>query len=548
MTRFRFARPAVFAAAAALVAGLMVFTPETSKAYPDAKVETQTRPDFGLLLDPPLKRRKPHKPRRYRDRGGYGYGYDRYPPDWKPWDGPLRDVAFVDCGRARGPNEINYALDSLAPGGTLIIRTRGAPCLDSIRITKPVTIQADGGRPWRGRRLGETRGDWKALPPSLRARAGQVCIAIAPIATGEVILRNLVIESTEGGDQPCIYSEGANVRLESTVVRYAGEGAAIYVEGGSFEATEDSLVDANTYDRAVYAEDSVLLLRDFTIAGTPAIGLDITPSGNQDSVLEDVVFRTAPASPVFGTPTVGIAVSASRTLGRLRISRARICGFGIGLWTQGPNVVLMDDSYICRAGKGIQAMGGDLRVEDTTIASNVLGLQIGAAYPVVLNNNRFYGQSEYNIFMEPGARRPTGGGNLFYANGTRDCRWRRMDKRHRAYREYERERKRRRRDWMYLPPVHRLNIGRCVDPGGFDSGYFGYDQAFGYDSPESFYRASPWKREEIWDDPAAAEPGSYEVDTLAPPDPAAGSPAPAEALPPESAPEEPPAGAEAPPN
>ena len=510
--------------AVAFAAAALLAAPQTS-AYPDAKVETQLRPDFGLLLKPPL-RRKPRKPhRRYGPghyRPDYGHGY-------RPWDGPLRDVAFVDCGQARGPNDINWALDSLAPGGTLIIRAGGAPCLDSVRINKPVTIQADGGRPWRGRRLGEARGDWTVLPATLKARAGQVCIDISPIATGEVILRNMVIEATEGGDQPCIYSEGANVRLESTVIRYAGDGPAVYVDGGSFHAYEDSIVDANTYDRAMYAEDAVVMLRDFTITGTPAIGLDITPSGSQDSVLEDVAFFTKPASPVFGTPSVGITVSPSRTLGRLRIEGADICGFGIGLWSAGSNLVLIDRSRICRAGKGVQAMGGEVRLENSIVAANVVGVQVGAAYPVTLNGNRFYGAREYNIFLEPGARRPLGANNEFYSNGAKDCSWRRMSRRHHRWREYERERRRRRRDELRVPPIHRWGLGRCMDPGGFDRNHFSYEQSYGYDDPNGFYGAQPWNREEVFEYEGAAEEPYYEAA------PAGAEPAPAEA-PPQDAP------------
>jgi len=490
MTNSRLKGLGIAMAAAAAV----VLAAPSLEAYPDAKVETQTRPDFGLLLRPPLKRRKPHRPHRYR--GEHRYPGDRYPPDYRPWDGPLRDVAFVDCGKARGPNDVNHALASLAPGGTLILRSGGAPCLDSVRITKPVTIQADGGRPWRGRRLGESRGEWTALPATLKARAGQVCIDIAPIAVGEVILRNLVIEATEGGDQPCIYSEGANLRLESTVIRYAGDGSAVYVDGGSFEAYEDSLVDANTYDRAVFAEDAVVKLRDFTIAGTPAIGLDITPSGAQDSVLEDVVFRTAPASPVFGTPTVGLAVTASRTVGRLRVFGARICGFGIGVWTQGANLVTIDDSHICRASKGIQAMGGELKVEDTAIGSNLIGIQIGAAYPVTLNGVIVYGAREYDVYVEPGGRPPLGQGNSFYSYNNRLCRMVEIDRNHGDYRRYERERRRRGRPLYYVPNGH--SWGRCTDPATLDTRYLRYEEDMGFENPEGFYGLQPWRNEDMY--------------------------------------------------
>ncbi|MBX7247974.1 MAG: hypothetical protein K1X35_02875 [Caulobacteraceae bacterium] len=485
--------------AAAVAAGLLAIP--TAEAYPDARVEAQTRPDFGLLLQPPVQRRKPHRPHRYRDGDGYR-GDGRYGPDHRPdwdhrwgWDGRLRDVAFVDCGNASGPNDINWALRTLAPGGTLIVRAGGAACLDAVHITKPVTIQADGGRPWRGVRLGDDRfggirGDWTSLPATLRAPAGQVCLDIAPMAIGEVVLRNLVIESTQGGDQPCIYSEGAHVRLESTVVRYAGDGPAIYVDGGTFEATEDSLVDANTYDRALYAEGAVVTLRDFTVSGTPAIGLDITPSGSQDSSLDNVYVLSKPGSPVFGPSSVGISVGATRTVGRINIRGTRICGFGVGVWTSGPNVVNIDRSHICRSGKGIGAYGGQVSVSNSYIGANVVGIQIGAAYPVILSDVSFYGSAEYQIFREPGARRPIGGGpghwNYFYSQ-SRECRVQhRGDSRRGGWGRRERNRA------PYYVPDWRNNWGECRDPGSFDRSFFEDEERMGYDQPDAFYSMQPW--------------------------------------------------------
>lgn len=483
--------------AAAAMAAAMLAAPSV-EAYPDAKVETQLRPDFGLLLKPPIKRRKPHKPRHhhgYRDGKGHGYGYD-YGPDYRPWTGPLRQVAFVDCGTARGPNEINHALDSLAPGGTLIIRPGGADraCLDSVRINKPVTIQADGGRPWRGRRLGEYRGDWKPIPATLRARAGQVCIDIAPIPTGEVILRNLVIESTEGGEQPCIYSEGANVRLESSVIRYQGQGSAIYVDGGSFSAGEDSVVDAQTEDRAIFVEDATLTLRDFTISGSAAVALDITPTGNGKSVIEDVaIWSSHPAAEVFGTPSVGIAVSASRNLGKLEIVDTYICGFGIGLWQTGANTTTYRGGQICRAGKGVVAAGGELHLENLAIGANIFGVQVGAARPVHMEHVQIYGVKYQDVYVEPGGIPPVSDDTYFYSYANTYCRAVEVDSRHGDWKRYQKH-KRRGGRLFYMPGWHN-NGGYCQDPGRLDPRYLDYERDIGYDNADGYYALEPWPRD-----------------------------------------------------
>ena len=482
--------------AAAAMAALLLAAPAV-EAYPDAKVETQLRPDFGLLLKPPIKRRKPHKPR-YRDHGR-GHGYGPGPgDDHRPWSGPLRDVAFVDCGTARGPNEINHALDSLAPGGTLIVRAGGADraCLDSVRITKPVTIQADGGRPFRGRRLGG-RSEWRALPATLRAKAGQVCIDVAPMGTGEVILRNLVIEATEGGEQPCIYAEGANLRLESTVVRYHGNGSALYVDGGSIHVTEDSIIDADTEDRAIFVEDATLMMRDAIISGSAAIGVDITPTGNAKSVIRDVAIWTShPAAEVFGTPSVGVVVSPSRNLGKLEIEDTYICGFGIGLWQTGANTTTIKGGQICRAGKGIVAAGGELHVENIGIGANLFGIQIGAARPVHLEHVQFYGAKYQDVYLEPGAVPPVTDDTNFYSYSNSYCRVTEVDQRHGDWKTYQRHRRDKRRGQrLYYMPGWRNNGGVCQDPGRLDPRYLDYERDAGFENPDGYYAMEPWPRE-----------------------------------------------------
>ena len=252
-TNKRASLPAGLSAAA--VAAAVLLTSGESVAYPDAKVETQLRPDFGLLLKPPIKRHRRYKPWGGRrlpppiyDGGPYGPGV--------PPGGPGRDVAFVDCAMARDDNAANRALASLKPGGTLILRANGAACLDSLVITKPVTIQGDGGAPVRGWRLGwnesarRTRTEIlekvENAPVSFRGRPGSPCMVIdvAPSLRGQVVLRDLVIEQKKAGGEACIYAHNSDVRIESSVIVYAGEGSAVYLDGGSLTTGDSVEIDA----------------------------------------------------------------------------------------------------------------------------------------------------------------------------------------------------------------------------------------------------------------------------------------------------------------
>ena len=67
-----------------------------------ARVESQTRPNFGVLLDPPT--------RSARNRGAQHrrYDYGQHRPDWRP--GPQRpgteEVVLIDCGGNPGSGAV----------------------------------------------------------------------------------------------------------------------------------------------------------------------------------------------------------------------------------------------------------------------------------------------------------------------------------------------------------------------------------------------------------------------------------------------------------
>lgn len=537
MTNSRLKGLGIAMAAAAAV----VLAAPSIEAYPDAKVETQTRPDFGLLLRPPL-RRKPHRPRPYRgDRyrpgdHGYPYGHDRYPPH----DGPLRPVALVDCSDARSPNDVNRALASLEPGGTLILRT--APnqgCLDGVRIFRPVTIMGDGGQIWsprgsrrhlrpdrdesyaiddeqfappaadaavppsddpalevfddedanEGRHIGtgdRRADDFVGLDAHLKTRPGQVCIDIAPGA-GRVVLRNLVISQREGGEAPCIFAENADLSIENSVIRYIGSGSAIHMEGGKLSISQDSLVDATTFDRAIYAERTLVDLSDFTLTGEPAVGLELV-GPQKGSDINDVEFYSRSQAQPFATSSTGIVISAANGLGELDISRSRICGFNIGVWQSGANDTRIRRGLICGSIKGIVAAGGKMTVEGTTIGAQSVGVQIGAANPVTLNALTIYGVKYADIFVEPGGVPPQGSGHYYYSYVNPRCTYVELDGRHADYQRYRRTMRRSGR--MYYMPGGSYFGGVCSDPSRLDPRYIGYERRLGYDTRG--YALQPW--------------------------------------------------------
>ncbi|RZJ20595.1 MAG: hypothetical protein EON85_15830 [Brevundimonas sp.] len=162
---------------AAIVAGAalsLTLAPDTVQAQTAARVESQTRPNFGVLLDPPTRA---SGPRRDRNR----YDYRRHRPDWRPGLPPLRpggeEIVLVDCGGNPGTGAVEDAVRRVRPGGTLVIRSRAGACVGWLNIDKPMTIIGEGGfdpRDW-GRNPG-ARATGAAIP-ARRCRRRTACPA-----------------------------------------------------------------------------------------------------------------------------------------------------------------------------------------------------------------------------------------------------------------------------------------------------------------------------------------------------------------------------------
>src|SRR5687767_277541 len=170
-TRFPFGRirgtVAGIAVIAAAVAGVSLSQGPSAHAQVAAKVESQTRPNFGVLLDPPT--------RSYRNRGSHHrrYDYGRHRPDWRP--GSYRpggeEIVLVDCGGNPGTGAVEDAVRRVRPGGTLVIRARAGACVGWLNIDKPLTIIGESGFDPRDRDRNPT--------PTLIAPDGLPCMTVA---------------------------------------------------------------------------------------------------------------------------------------------------------------------------------------------------------------------------------------------------------------------------------------------------------------------------------------------------------------------------------
>lgn len=182
---------------AAVVAGAaLTMIAEPAQAQTAARVESQTRPNFGVLLDPPVRS---YSQRRDRNR----YDYRRHRPDWRPGLPPLRpggeEIVLVDCGGNPGSGAVEDAVRRVRPGGTLVIRSRAGACVGWLNIDKPMTIIGEGGfdpRDW-GRQPGAT----------LQAPDGLPCMTVA--AGVRVEVRDVLFASPRAGDAACVVGYGS---------------------------------------------------------------------------------------------------------------------------------------------------------------------------------------------------------------------------------------------------------------------------------------------------------------------------------------------------
>ena len=232
-------------AALAVVGGLTVAAPQV-QAQTAARVESQTRPNFGLLLDPPASRARPQRqPRRFN------YGSHRL--DWHPGQppyGPIggsEEIVLVDCGGNPGTGAVEDAVRRVRPGGTLVIRARAGACVGWLNVDKPLTIIGEGG--FDPRRWNEN------APATLQAPDGLPCITVA--SGVRVELRDIVLSSPRGGDAACIVSYGATIATNRVGIRHAGDEAAIYADGCEIDL-RDTVIDAQTLGAAIVADGAAL--------------------------------------------------------------------------------------------------------------------------------------------------------------------------------------------------------------------------------------------------------------------------------------------------
>ncbi len=362
-----------------------------AQALPDAKVDQQIRPNFNLLLTPPL--RHTYRPEPWRFRRGYP---DYYPGRHRPL---LLDSITVDCADPRnGPSPLNEAIYNLADNGILYIRTRGgAVCHETLEIDHPVIIAGEAPPAFDP---GPEPG-----PAKLQPAPGAPCVRIAPGVKG-VELRDLNIDDTQGGRSACIESVDADVALIHTLLRYQGDASAIFVQGGKF-LVRSSTIDARTNDAAVLADGATVDFHRVKILADVR-GLDITPAIGQSKLVQVGVIATGVGLP----GSTGVTVRDQRSgSGDLLIANSVFRGWVTGLYVDRGGKAELANSRMLRTERGVVSDFGVVKVYQNAIESGDFGGYFSGSGPQVLRN-RFYGSGPR---FDPGANPVMESNYLFLA-------------------------------------------------------------------------------------------------------------------------------------
>lgn len=354
-----------------------------AQAMPDAKVDQQIRPNFGILLAPPL--RHPYRPAAWKPRRG-GPGYDDYGP--RGQRRPLYlDSITVDCGDARsGGAPLADAIYNLADNGVLYIRSRGGVCRETLEIDHPVIIAGEGAPAFGGAGAGVA----KLSPPD-----GMPCIRIAPGVKG-VEIRDLVIEAGQGGRSACIEAQDADVALIRSSLRYQGDASAIFVQGGSL-IVRNSIIDARTNDAAVVADGALVDFQQSRVTADVR-GLDITPAPGQSRLVQVGIIAPGPGLP--GSTAVTVRDQRSGA-GSLLIANSVIKNWITGVYVDRGAQVELVHNRILKVRRGVLSDYGQVRVRQNAIAADDYGAYFAGGRPEVAHN-RFIGAGmDYERGVDP---------------------------------------------------------------------------------------------------------------------------------------------------
>lgn len=333
---------------AALAAAVTVFAIGDGPAHAQtaASVESQTRPNFGVLLDPPTRNARNSRRTQHR---------------WRIVDPPVvrthggEEIVLVDCGGNPGTGAVESAVRRVRPGGTLILRARGGACVGWLNIDKPMTIIGEAGFDVSRGIQGE---------PTILAPDGLPCATVAPGVRVE--FRDIVFAAPRAGEAACIVGYGGEIVLNRVGIAYAGDEAAIYADGGLIDL-RDVVVDAQTVTAAIIADGATLTTDEVLISGSQS-GIEVTAGDGPPTRINRTRLLGPHRPNNFGPRSIGLLVEARREYGEIAITNSKVCGYPDAVVVEGATV-RVDHVRICKTQNGVTVFNGEVSVDHSRIVA-----------------------------------------------------------------------------------------------------------------------------------------------------------------------------------
>ena len=377
----------LFAVIGALLSLVLALPTAATAGSPDARIDQQIRPCFGLLLDPNLskgcKTQKAH--RRGPPRRPHGQGCP--PGQFSDGRGCVWPPRYeIDCDTAY-PGQISDTISRYYGGETLTLTSRyGGACVDSLQITRSIIIQTRDYTPGQGR-------------PILKVFEGRPCVNVSP-GVEYVVLKGLGIEALRGGQSSCISGRATEIALEDVVVRYDGDKSAFDVSDSRIELSNVSFIGRTR--APVLQAKGVIMASKVHVAST-AIGAVLETSG--DSRLRDFdIVRLGDWSGSSRTRnSAGFVLSGMNRQQLVQIENLRVDGFSRGIFISGGDETTLLRPKVTDSDWAVVLEDANLRVLDGELQATDVGIYADSGV-VQAADNRIYGVMRAGIFAERGAQ------------------------------------------------------------------------------------------------------------------------------------------------
>lgn len=352
-------------------AATLALTPSAAFAAPDARIDAQIRPCFGVLTDPATAQRC--KPAKRRGPGGPGR-----PP-------PIKTT--IDCAMAP-PGVISDTIAKAWDGVTITLKSStGQPCREAVVINRPARLV----------------GDYSRAPtfaqPLLVAPGNMPCIRAAPGIWFDI--ENIAIVQPEGGSAPCIVGQSATLAVVNSLIGYSGAGGAISLAGVNSFVLDRSAVVSRSQEPAVAVRGQLKILNS-TIASA-VTGLKAGTSGDSRISRLDLVRLDDWTGSRRSAGSAGLVLTEVGASDLVEIEGLDVLGFSRGVYVAGAGEVSFRHPSVRGADWAMLVEGPEVRIVQAQLSAAEVGLY-AASGTTYIAKSHIEGVMRSGIFAERGAQ------------------------------------------------------------------------------------------------------------------------------------------------